>query len=62
MFLHVLHNVLEGLLLLDVHAVAYLLFVFPVINHSDMSVASHGWIHEGCFDEFDVGGGCGLFR
>ena len=32
-FFHVVHNLLERLLLLDVHAIADVLLVLPVINH-----------------------------
>ena len=62
MFLHVLHNLLKRLLLFDVHAIAYLLLVLPVINHRKICVAPRDRIHEDGFDGFDVGGGCGLFR
>jgi len=31
--LHILHNLLERLFLLDIHAVAYLLLVLPIVDH-----------------------------
>ena len=34
-FLHVVHNLLERLLLFDVHAIADVLFVLPIVNHID---------------------------
>ena len=30
---HVLHNIFEGLLFLNVHSIARLLFAIPVVNH-----------------------------
>jgi hypothetical protein len=33
MFFHIFHNLFKRFFLLDVHAIAYLLFVLPVIDH-----------------------------
>ncbi len=35
LFFHILHDILEGFLLLDVHPIADILFVLPIVHHGD---------------------------
>ena len=34
--LHKLHDLLERFLLFDVHAITYVFFVFPIVNHGEL--------------------------